>query len=355
LLVLLWMLEISALLGLIHGFLITELRLQPFLVTLCGLLIYRGLARRVTNDQTQGFGQSHELLRSLANGRPCSMSLLILLLGCLLCAWALWRWSRRRSDLPAHPQTAPWCLAVIGAAALLAGGLHYVQDLDGLGGVPASWSQQALFWLGGTGLLAGLIGWQVSSRGEKRSWAVLAGAAAAMLLTGLTPLDRVGVPAPLLIMIAVALLAGGFVNQTVWGRYLLALGNNEQAARFSGIPTKAMTVTAYVLCALAAGLAGILFSLDINSIQPLSLGNAYELYAIAAAVLGGCSLRGGEGSILGVVIGAAVMRVLYNAINILGISTQLEYAVIGSVILGGVIVDELLRRWEQQRRRTSET
>jgi ribose transport system permease protein len=211
-----------------------------------------------------------------------------------------------------------------------------------------------LFGFGAAGLLAALVGWQIAPSVSKRSWRILVAAAAAMLLIGLTPLDRVGVPAPLLIMIAVALSAGGFVNHTVWGRYLLALGNNEQAARFSGIPTKAMTVTAYVLCALAAGLAGILFSLDINSIQPLSLGNAYELYAIAAAVLGGCSLRGGEGSILGVVIGAAVMRVLYNAINILGISTQLEYAVIGSVILGGVIVDELLRRWEQQRRRAQQ-
>jgi ribose transport system permease protein len=76
----------------------------------------------------------------------------------------------------------------------------------------------------------------------------------------------------------------------------------------------------------------------------------YELYAIAAAVLGGCSLRGGEGSILGVVIGTAVMRVLYNAINILGIPTQLEFAIIGVVILGGVMADELVKRFVTKRR-----
>ena len=100
-----------------------------------------------------------------------------------------------------------------------------------------------------------------------------------------------------------------------------------------------MIVLSYVICSLAAGLGGVLFALEINSVQPSGFGNFYELYAIAAAVLGGCSLRGGEGSILGVVIGAAVMRVLYNAINNLGISTTLEFAIIGMVILIGAVAD----------------
>ena len=78
--------------------------------------------------------------------------------------------------------------------------------------------------------------------------------------------------------------------------------------------------------------------------QPAAQGSFYELYAIAAAVLGGCSLRGGEGSIAGIVIGAAVLRLLYNAINILGISTQLEFAIIGAVILCGVTADEMVKR-----------
>jgi len=181
-----------------------------------------------------------------------------------------------------------------------------------------------------------------------RSWIALTVAAGVFLMTGLTPMDRVEVPMPLLIMISLALLAGGFLNFTVYGRYLLALGRNEEAARYSGINTQAMVFTAYVICAVLAGIAAILFSLDVNSLQPSGHGSFYELYAIAAAVLGGCSLRGGEGSILGVVIGAAVMQVLYNAINILGISTQLEFAIIGGVILAGVVVDELLRRLAEQ-------
>jgi ribose transport system permease protein len=96
----------------------------------------------------------------------------------------------------------------------------------------------------------------------------------------------------------------------------------------------------------------MLFILEVNSGQPSDFGNFYELYAIAAAVLGGCSLRGGEGSILGVVIGAGLMLLLYNAINLLGIPTTLEFAIIGIVILIGVIADELVKRLAAKRRAT---
>jgi ABC-type xylose transport system permease subunit len=174
--------------------------------------------------------------------------------------------------------------------------------------------------------------------------------AGVVFLIGWTPLPSTVAPMPMLIMIGLALLSGLLLNHTIWGRYLLALGNNEEAARFSGINTDRMIIMAYVICSGAAGLGGVLFALDINSVQPSGHGNFYELYAIAAAVLGGCSLRGGEGTILGVVIGAAVMRVLYNSINILGIQTQLEFSIIGFVILAGVIVDELVKRFVARRR-----
>jgi ribose transport system permease protein len=109
-------------------------------------------------------------------------------------------------------------------------------------------------------------------------------------------------------------------------------------------------VLAYVISALLAGLCGVLFVLDDGSAQPSQLGNFYELWAIAAAVLGGCSLRGGEGSILGVVIGAAVLQVLRNAITLLGIPARLDFAVIAVVILAGVTADELVRRLAARRR-----
>ena len=99
------------------------------------------------------------------------------------------------------------------------------------------------------------------------------------------------------------------------------------------------------------GVAGILFALDLNSVQPANFGESWELYAIAAAVLGGCSLRGGEGSILGVIIAAAVMRVLYNAIQLVGGRwLTAEYAIIGLVILLGVIADEMVKRMAVARR-----
>jgi len=145
-----------------------------------------------------------------------------------------------------------------------------------------------------------------------------------------------------------------FLHRTIYGRYLLAIGRNETAVRFSGIRTDRIVILAYVVCSLLAGFGGILFALDVNSVQPSGLGEAYELYAIAGAVLGGCSLRGGEGSITGVIIGAAVLRVLYNAINILGIPTMLEYSIIGFVLLAGAITDEMVKRYAAKRKAARE-
>jgi ribose transport system permease protein len=141
-----------------------------------------------------------------------------------------------------------------------------------------------------------------------------------------------------------------FLNRTIYGRYLMALGRNEQAARYSGVDTDAMTILAYVICSVLACFGGMLFTLEVNSAQPVDFGNFYELYAIAAAVLGGVSLRGGEGSVAGVVLGTALMQVLRNAINMLGVPTQIEFAVIGAVILIGVVADEVVRRYSAARK-----
>ena len=165
---------------------------------------------------------------------------------------------------------------------------------------------------------------------------------------------RIRLPAPCLFLIVVATVAGIFLNQTIYGRYLLALGRNEEAARYSGINTDKMITMAYVICSFTAGLGGILFVMDVNSAQPSDFGNFYELYAIAAAVLGGCSLRGGYGTILGVVIGAALMRVLQNMIMLVEfIPTHIEFAVIGAVILFGVIADETVKRIASRRQPSS--
>ena len=173
-------------------------------------------------------------------------------------------------------------------------------------------------------------------------------------LVSQTPICRTLIPAPMVFLAVIATAAAIFLNKTIYGRYLLALGNNESAARLSGINTDRMIILAYVICAFCTAIGGLLFALDGNSIQPAGHGNFYELYAIAAAVLGGCSLRGGEGSIAGVVIGAAVMRVLYNSITLLKIPTSLEFAIIGVVIMIGVLADEIVKKLNNAKRQQQE-
>ena len=217
-------LAMGAALGLVHGLLITRLQLQPFVVTLCGLLLYRGIARYVTEDTTKGFGaQGFEWLRSVATGNVAS------------------------------------------------------------------------------------------------------------------------IPMPFVLLIGIGAVMWVMLHRSIYGRRLFAVGRNAEAARYSGINSKNVIAGAYVISGALAGVAAILIAFYTNSISPSSHGNFYELYAIAAAVLGGCSLRGGEGSIIGIVIGAALLQVLRNLVNLLDIPGSLDFAVMGAVILIGVIADQVLR------------
>lgn len=239
-------LMMSVVIGLIHGLLITKLHMQPFVVTLCGLFIYRGLARFLMDDRTQGYGNEFTNIRFLASGR-----------------------------------------------------------------IPSA------FWIDG------------NAPKFISDWSL---------------------PMPFLIMIGLAVILAILLNKTVYGQYLKATGRNEKAARFSGVHTDNIVIIAYVICSTFAGFGGLLFSLDLNTVQPSSMGDMYELYAIAGCVVGGVSLRGGEGSILGVILGTAIVRVLYNAINVVGISTQLESVVLGLVILIGVAADEVVRMIADRRK-----
>ncbi|RYG42337.1 ABC transporter permease, partial [bacterium] len=130
----------------------------------------------------------------------------------------------------------------------------------------------------------------------------------------------------------------------VYGRHLYATGRNEEASRYSGINTRRVVTLAYVFGGLLAGVSGILIAFYTNSVSPSSHGTSYELYGIAAAVLGGCSLRGGEGSIYGIVIGTILLQVLQNLVILLGIPTSLNLTVMGTVILIGVLVDRYVGR-----------
>jgi ribose transport system permease protein len=225
------MLALGVLIGLAHGLLITRLDMQPFIVTLCGLLIYRGVARFYTQDATAGFvfGQSFPSLEWLTVGRSF------------------------------------------------------------------------------------------------------------------------GIPNSFIAMLIVAAVMWVVLHRSVFGRYLYAVGKNEEAARYAGVPTGRVIVSAYVICAVLTAIAAIFFAMYTRSISPASHGNFYELYAIAAAVLGGFSLRGGEGSIIGVVLGAVLLQVLQNLVNLLGIPSSLNFAVMGSVILIGVLADQQFANYRQRR------
>ena len=149
-------------------------------------------------------------------------------------------------------------------------------------------------------------------------------------------------PNSLTAMLVIAVLTGILMHRSVYGRKLLATGRNPEAARYSGIDTRAVLILAYLICAVLTAVAAIFLAMYTRSISPASHGNFYELYAIAAAVLGGCSLRGGEGSILGVVLGTVLLQVLQNLVNLLGIPSSLNFAVMGSVIILGVLADNWL-------------
>jgi ribose transport system permease protein len=217
---------LGALLGAFHGLLITRLRLQPFIVTLCGLLLYRGLARFIASDETKGFGDA--------------------------------------------------------------------------------------------------AGFQTLQR----------------VATG----SVFHVPTPFIAFVVLTVVMWVLLHRSVYGRHLLATGRNEVAARYSGINVHRVILSAYVILGVLTGLAAIVFAFYTNSVSPSSHGSFFELYGIAAAVLGGCSLRGGEGSILGILLGTTLLQVLQNLVNMLGIPSSLDFAVMGGVILIGVVVDQVFQR-----------
>ena len=270
--------------GLIHGLFVTKIGLQPFVVTLCGFLIYRGAARTITDDQNQTLDIYYENAKAIGTGTPVSL------------------------PVP---------------------GLEHLQYA-----------------------LMKHLPWQNLSDEEiiKQAENLAKDNTRESGEIGLEFIAWIPIATPVLIMLVIAILAIVLLRCTVFGRYLMALGNNEKAARYSGINTDRLTIVAYVISAALAGVMGIIFVFKFNLMQPSSGASMYELYAIAAAVLGGCSLRGGSGTIIGVVIGAAVMQVLYNTIGLAELPTQLEPAIIGGVLLISVTIDELVRKIAAKRR-----
>ncbi|MBG2914289.1 ribose ABC transporter permease [Proteus cibarius] len=147
-----------------------------------------------------------------------------------------------------------------------------------------------------------------------------------------------GIPTPIWLMMIVFLSAWYLLHHTRLGRYIYALGGNESATRLSGISVDKIKIIVYALCGLLAALASIIEVARLSSAQPMA-GNGYELDAIAAVVLGGTSLAGGKGRIIGTLIGALILGFLNNALNLLGISSNYQMIVKAVVILLAVLVD----------------
>jgi ribose transport system permease protein len=135
------------------------------------------------------------------------------------------------------------------------------------------------------------------------------------------------------------------------GRYVYAVGGNPEAARLSGVPVKRILLFVYTACGALAGLGGIVMASQLKSGSP-TYGQMYELYVIAAVVVGGTSLSGGEGKVLGTLIGAFIIAVIQNGMNLTGVESYTQKVVLGLVILGAVLLDMLKRRgWQWLRRR----
>lgn len=152
-----------------------------------------------------------------------------------------------------------------------------------------------------------------------------------------------GLPNAVLITIVLAVIAYLILNRTILGRYTFAIGSNEEATRLSGVNTRRWKVLIYMLAGAFTGIAGVVIAARLDSAQP-QLGVGYELQAIAAVIIGGTSLLGGRGSILGTVIGALIMSVLINGLRIMSIQTEWQNVVVGIVILIAVFFDSLRNR-----------
>ena len=149
-----------------------------------------------------------------------------------------------------------------------------------------------------------------------------------------------GIPNTVILLVVLYVAAHIFMTHTRMGRYIYAVGGNQEAARLSGVPVRSVIVFVYVISSLAAGLGGCIQASQLNTGTP-NIGVMYELYVIAAVVVGGTSLSGGSGRILGTLIGAFTISVIQNGMNLLGIESYTQQIVLGAVILGAVLLDKV--------------
>jgi ribose transport system permease protein len=157
--------------------------------------------------------------------------------------------------------------------------------------------------------------------------------------------DLVWIPNAVVLMLLLYALAHVLMTRMVLGRYIYAVGGNAEAARLSGVPIRRTLLLVYTLCGGLAGLGGVVMASQLQSGAP-TYGQMYELYVIAAVVVGGTSLSGGEGKVLGTLVGALIIAVIQNGMNLKGVESYTQKIVLGLVILGAVLLDRLKRSLE---------
>ena len=225
-------------------------------------------------------------------------------------------------------------------------------------------------WVGvltgiGTGAVAGLVNGMLISRMKIPPFIATLGImmvarGLALIISGVKPIYMDGIPGfrqiamgtlipglavpnAVLILFFAALVAAFILSRTVMGRYDVAIGSNEEATRLSGVNVAAWKTGIYTLGGMFSGLAGVMMASRLNSAQP-ALGVGYELDAIAAVVIGGTSLSGGEGTILGTIIGAFIISTLTNGLRIMAVPQEWQMVVTGGIVILAVYLDILRRR-----------
>ncbi len=155
--------------------------------------------------------------------------------------------------------------------------------------------------------------------------------------------STLGIPHAVILMIILYAIAYVIMNRTAFGRYIYAVGGNREAARLSGVPVNLVILAVYAICGLLAGVGGVVTASKLRSGDP-GLGVMLELDVIAAVVVGGTSIAGGEGKIMGTLIGALIIGVILNAMNLVGIDSYAQMVVLGAVILTAVLIDKAQKK-----------
>jgi len=276
--------------GLFQGTLTAYLGIPAFIVTLGGLLAWRGAVKWLLGGNTIPI--SNETFRAIGNANL--------------------------------PETAGWVLAAISVAAILFMAYRSAASVK-------------IYGLGHPNYLKGML----------RAVVTVAAVVVFILVMnterGNALVQESGVPLPVLILIAVALLGAFLMNSTVFGRYLYAIGGNPEAARLSGINNKRNILKVYALLGALTGIAALIFTSRVNSAAP-DAGVLKELDAIAACVIGGASLMGGRGTIFGACLGALIMASLDNGMSLLNVRDFMQDIIKGSILVAAVGLDMMGRR-----------